>query len=128
MTSDVRSLVSVLLARSYWMALFGFGVVVAAFTRDRACADHLNLLPSIAGRPSLALLAGIAYLTGYCWLAAAYAAAVAATGRLLPAPRDMSVVTGVGRLGLSLLLALVAVEFMPVQALRAAGNLLGVCR
>ena len=128
MTSDARSPVSVLLARSYWMALIGFGVVVAAFTRDRACADHLNLLPSIAGRPSLALLAGIAYLMGYCWLAAAYAAAVAATGRLLPAPRDISAVAGVGRWGLMLLLALVAVEFMPLQAVRGAGKLLGVCR
>jgi hypothetical protein len=128
MTSDAHSPALVFLPRSYWIVLLGFGVVVAGFTRDRACVDHLNLLPSIAGRPALALLAGIAYLSGYGWLAAAYAATVAETRELLPTVRELSVVAGVSRWRLVLLLATVVVEFLPLQVVRGAGNLLGACR
>jgi len=112
------------LDRSYWVVCLAFCLVVAAFTRDRVCADHLNLLPAVASRPPLAWAVAAAYMSGYCWVVAAYAATVRATGTLLP---DMVAVTNVWsrpwRFGV--LAAGFVLDYLPPALLRVGAGLCG---
>jgi hypothetical protein len=126
MSSEGRLAVRVILERSYWFVLIGFGMILAGITRDRACFDHLNLLPSIAARPALAWLAGLVYLSGYCWIVTAYLFTVSETGRLLPGVSGVNRIAGGGwRIGL--LLALIVADYLPLQIVRRAGSLIGLC-
>jgi hypothetical protein len=127
MSSEGPLAVRVILERSYWFVLIGFAVILAAFTRDRACFDHLNLLPSIAARAGLAWLAGLVYLSGYGWIATAYLFTVSRTGKLIPGASDVHSIAGAGLWRVGLLLALVAADYLPLQVVRRVGSVLGLC-
>jgi hypothetical protein len=124
LAADRPRLLRTFLDRTFWVVLAGFVVVVALFTRDRACADHLNLLPQAAGRPPLAWAIAVAYASAYAWLALALAFTVSETGSLVPRLHQVRAVWG-GTWRLALLLALFVLDYLPPPILRAAGSLCG---
>lgn len=113
-----------ILKRSCWIAGIAFALVVVAFTRERACGDHLNLLPSLAGRAGLAWLVALAYTAGYVWIALAYAVTVAVAGTVLPGAGDLRNVWG-RTWPYAGILAVVALDYLPPAVLSAAAGLCG---
>ena len=124
LAADPAVLVVAILKRSSWIVGIAFLIVVAAFTRERACGDHLNLLPGLAGQPGPAWLVAVAYTAGYAWTALAYAVTVAVAGTVLPGAGDWRRVWG--RIWpYAGILAVVVLDYLPPPILRAAGSLCG---
>lgn len=117
----------VLLDRIYAIVLTGFLFAVAGFTRDRACFDHLNLLPGIARTPALAWLVAVLYVLGYCWIAAAYALTVRETGKILPRLNQARAFWGGSWPRVLLMLAVLLIEYIPPSVIRAIAATLRIC-
>jgi hypothetical protein len=115
------------LESTYWPVCIGFIGVVWAFTRDRACADHLNLLPVISHDMILAVLAAIVYVSGQVWLVGAYALLVFASGELIPRMSDVSRLYSTMRPRIVLLLAVLAIEYAPAALLKTIANAAALC-
>ena len=124
LAADRPRLLRTLLDRTFWVVLAGFVAVVAAFTRDRACADHLNLLPQAAMRPALAWAIAVAYASAYAWLALAIAVTVGETGSLVPRLHEVRAVWG-RTWRLALLLLVFVVDYLPPAVLRVGATLCG---
>jgi hypothetical protein len=101
------------LLSTYWLVGLVFLAVVVAFVRDRACFDSLNLLPTLARRPGAAWIVACAYLSGYSWLAAAYAVTVRQTASLLPGPEQCDAVWGRQWRLIGLLVMVVLLDLIP---------------
>jgi hypothetical protein len=112
---------------SWFAALPASALVVAAFVRERACADPYALLPAVAARPAAAYAVAAAYVGGHVWLAAAWLVTLDRSGRLVPGPGDVRRVWGTRWYAPASVLAVVALEQIPPGLWRAAGRWLGLC-
>jgi hypothetical protein len=112
---------------TYLIVFAGFLLVVAAFTRDRACVDHLNLIPGIARRPVLAWLLAVMYVLGYAWAAVAYALTVREAGALFPTVNQAHAIWGEKWPRPVLLLIVALVDYTPSAVLRTIAKLAGIC-
>jgi hypothetical protein len=117
-----------MLDATYWIVAAGFLAIVVAFSFDRACSDHLNLLPAAARRPALAWPIAVVYLSGYGWIALAYCAIVGQTGSLLPRPGAARAVWPEYITKTILMIAIAALDLTPPAVLSAIGRFAGVCR
>jgi hypothetical protein len=115
------------LAASWFAVLPACGLVVAAFVRERACADAYALLPGIAARPAAAYAIATAYVAGHVWLAVAYLVTVVRAGRLVPGPVDVVRVWGVQWYRPISLLAVLVLEQVPAGVWRLVWRGLGLC-
>ncbi len=127
MSGEPDRAVLVVLRKTSWPVLMAFILIVAAFTRDRACFDRLNLLPSVAQTASLAWVIGGMYLSGYCWIVLAYAVTVRQTGSLLPPLAQARALWGRTWSRVVLLLVVLVVDSTPPSLLSAIARLLKVC-
>ncbi len=126
--SDSRAIrLRAVLNGSHLIVFAGFLFVVAAFTRDRACLDHLNLLPGLARRPVLAWLVAVTYVLGYSWAAAAYALTVKESGALFPTLNQGHAIWNRNWARLVSLLIVMLVDYTPTPLLRAIAKLAGIC-
>jgi hypothetical protein len=126
--SDSRAIrIRAVLNGTYLIVFAGFLFVVAAFTRDRACFDHLNLVPGLARRPVLAWLVAVMYVLGYSWVAAAYALTVRESGALLPTLNQGHAIWNSNWARPVSLLLVVLVDYTPTPLLRAIAKLVGIC-
>lgn len=111
-----------------WFAVWpASALVVAAFIRERACADPYSLLPAIAARPTAAYAVAAAYVGGHVWLVAAYLVTLDWSAHLVPGPADVRRVWGARWYVPVSLLALVVLEQAPAGIWRVAGRWLGLC-
>lgn len=112
---------------AYLIVFPGFLFVVAAFSRERACFDHIGLLPGVARQPALAALLALVYVLGYSWAAAAYAVTARDTRALLPTLAQAHAIWGSAWWRPASLLILLLVDYTPPPLLRAVARLIGVC-
>jgi hypothetical protein len=115
------------LARTWFAVAPATALVVAAFARDRACADPYALLPAVAARPLAAYAVAAAYVAGHVWLAAAWLTTIAGAGRVVPRPADVRRVWTTQAYMPAALLAIVLLEQMPIGVWRLLARRLGLC-
>jgi hypothetical protein len=112
---------------TWWPIGAAFAVVVAAFTRDRACFGRYHLLPGLDHQVGLAWDVAIAYVLGHAWLVAVYASVVVQTGDVVPSRHDAAKALGVPWWQLTLMLAIVCVEYAPAILWQGIGRAVGLC-
>ncbi len=98
---------------TWWPLCAAFALVVAAFTRDRACFGGYHLLAGLDQQLALAWPIAIAYVLGHAWLVAVYACVVLETGEVVPSARDAAKTLGVAWWQLALMLLIAVVEYAP---------------
>jgi hypothetical protein len=112
---------------SWWLVMPGFLAVVIGFVRDRACFDRFHLLPGLDTDATLAWPLAATYVLGHCWLAAVYACAVAETGQLLPAPRELRRTLATLWPQTVAMLVVAALEYAPASMWSGLARVAGLC-
>jgi hypothetical protein len=112
---------------TWWPICAGFALVVAAFTRDRACFGRYHLLSGLDHHVALAWDVAIAYVLGHAWLVAVYASVVLETGDVVPSGHDAAKVLGVAWWQLALMLVIAFVEYAPAILWQGIAHSVGVC-
>jgi hypothetical protein len=112
---------------AWWPICVAFALVVAAFTRDRACFGRYHLLPGLDHQVALAWNVAIAYVLGHAWLVAVYAAVVVETGDVVPSRHDAVKALGVPWWQLALMLTIAFVEYAPAILWQRIAHVVGLC-
>ena len=114
--SDVDTTVRRWLGAAWWAICPAFLLIVGAFIVERACFDRYALLPGIGTRPTLAWLVAGVYVGAHFWALLLYCITVRQTGELLPSPRRLVDQWPHERYKVLLMLALLALEYVPAAA------------
>jgi hypothetical protein len=111
----------------WWPIFLTFLLVIAGFTRDRACFDRFHLLPGFDRHQTLASIIVLIYVLGHGWLVAVYACLVAQTGEVVPRWRTARAAIGVAWWQGALMLALLAIEYAPGVLWRQIAQAADLC-
>jgi hypothetical protein len=112
---------------AWWPIFLALLLVVAGFTRDRACFDRYHLLPGLDRHPVLAWMVAMTYVLGHCWLAAVYVCTVVQTGEVVPRWRAARAASGVAWWQVVPMLALVVLEYAPSALWKQIALSAGLC-
>jgi hypothetical protein len=112
------------LARTWWLLMPPFTILVIRLVIERATAAPYDLLPSLTRTPLIAwALAGL-YLSAHAWLAAAGLFTIERTGALVPTRAAVRIAWGGDFLKLAAALAIFVLEYAPIPLWQAIGRAL----